>query len=179
MRKTLIATILAATCALSIPAFAQVAVGGAGRIGAGVQAGGLTHGAVQAADHAGMQADRTLRHTARHARHAAHKAKGAVQSNGHAQAGADLGASTHAGAGGMNGGASVDAHANTGLDTSAAAGKAGEAGRGVGSEVRDTTHDVLQSGGHAAGAVGDAVKGINASGSASAGGQAGAETHGH
>lgn len=171
MRKTVIATIVATSFALSIPAFAQVAVGGSGRLGVGVHTGGLTHSAMQATEHTGMQADQTLQHTTRHVRHAGHRAENAVDSRNHARMNAHTNASIHAGAAGTN--AHTSANMGAGLDTSAAAGKAGEAGRGVGGQVRDTTHQVLQSGEHTAGAVGDAVKGIHASGSASA------QVHGH
>ena len=39
MHKTMLAALIVATSALSIPAFAQVHVGGAGHVGAGVNAG--------------------------------------------------------------------------------------------------------------------------------------------
>ncbi|MEY2150120.1 MULTISPECIES: hypothetical protein [Rhodanobacter] len=171
MRKTVIATIVATSFALSIPAFAQVAVGGGGRLGVGVQTGGLTHSAMQTAGHAGMQADQTLQHTAHRARHATHRAENAAHSRSHARVDTRTNASIHAGAAGAN--TDTSASMGAGLDTSAAAGKAGAAGRSAAGQVRDTTHQALQSGEHTAGAIGHAAKGIHAGGSASA------QVHGH
>ncbi|MDE2307394.1 MAG: hypothetical protein KGJ97_03765 [Xanthomonadaceae bacterium] len=187
MHKTMFAAFITAAAALSVPAFAQVhlggAIGGAGQIGAGVPAGGTLPNAVHAVDQVGSRADDAMSRIDQQARRTTRKtirkARSAATGDSQANASLDAHASAHAHAAGAN----ASAGKSGGLDTAALAGKAGEKGRGVGGEVRNAAHSAIQSSDRTAGSVGDAVKGINASGnangnasgSADAGGNAGSK----
>jgi len=175
MHKTMLAAFITAATVLSVPAFAQAhlggAVGGAGQIGAGVTAGGALPGAMHTVDQVGNRASDMMGQTdhriRRTTRNAVRRTRSTATANGQANAGMDANASAHASAAGANGNANASADKSAGLDTAALAGKAGQEGRGVGGEVRDAAHSAIQSSDRTAGSVGDAVKGINASGNAS------------
>ena len=177
MHKTMLAAFITAAAVLSVPAFAQVhlggAVGGAGQIGAGVPAGGTLPSAMHTIDQVGSHTGNTMSRVDQQTRHRTrktiNKARSAAIDNGQANASLDAHASAHASAASANGGANASADKSAGLDTAALA---GQAGRGVGGEVRDAAHSAIQSSDRTAGSVGDAVKGINASGNANANGDA-------
>jgi hypothetical protein len=160
MHKTMLAALIVATSALSIPAFAQVHVGGAGHVGAGVNAGAALPNATPSAMHAVDQTDAQTTQTLRHTKHMTHKAvdqtRSTITGNGSANAGMNASGSAGASAGDTHANANVDTGA--GIDTANTAGKAGEAGQGVGGAVRDTAHSAIQSTDRTAGSVGTAVK---------------------
>ncbi len=187
MHKTLLAAFIVGASALTIPAFAQVNLGGAGQVGARVNAGAVAHDTMRTADQAGARAadtTRTVNHKARHTtHHVVDKTKSTVDENGNVDANMHASASPKANAAGANGDANANvdagAGAGAGLDTAATAGKAGAAGQGVGGEVRDSAHSAIQSTDRSAGSVGAAVNNTSASGAADANTKAGAEAHGH
>jgi hypothetical protein len=164
MHKTMLAALIVATSALSIPAFAQVhvggVVGGAGHVGAGVNAGTAMPSAMHTADQTIDQANQTMRRADRQTKHMTHKAvdqtRSAITDNGSANAGMNASGSAGASTGDTHAGANVDTGA--GIDTANTAGKAGEAGQGVGGAVRDTAHSAIQATDRTAGSVGTAVK---------------------
>jgi hypothetical protein len=164
MHKTMLAALIVATSALSIPAFAQVhvggVVGGAGHVGAGVNAGAAMPSAMHTADQTIDQANQTMRRADRQTKHMTHKAvdqtRSAITDNGSANAGTNASGSAGASTGDTHAGANVDTGA--GIDTANTAGKAGEAGQGVGGAVRDTAHSAIQATDRTAGSVGTAVK---------------------
>lgn len=166
MHKTMLAALIVATSALSIPAFAQVHVGGAGNVGAGVNAGAALPSAMPSAMHAvdqtDAQATQTLRRTDRRTKHMAHKAvnrtRSTLTSNGSANTGMHASGSAGAGMGNTHAGANANVDAAAGIDTANTVGKAGEAGQGVGGAVRDTAHSAIQTTDRTAGSVGTAVK---------------------
>ncbi|MHB1272929.1 MAG: hypothetical protein ACYCZD_09215 [Rhodanobacter sp.] len=177
MHKTMLAAFITAATVLSVPAFAQVhlggAIGGAGQIGASVPAGDTLPSAMHTVDQVGSRAGNTMSRADQQIRHTASRTAGktraAASNGGQASASLDANASAHASAAGTNGDANASMDKSAGLDTAALAGQAGQAGqagRGVGGEVRDAAHSAIQSSDRTAGSVGDAMKGINASGNA-------------
>lgn len=183
MHKTMLAALIVGASALTIPAFAQVNLGGAGQVGAHVSAGAAVHDTMHATDQVDAKAvdtTRTIGHKARHATHkVADKAKSEVNENGKANASVNANASTKTDAAGANGEADANVNAGAGLDTAATAGKAGEAGKGVGGEVRNAAHSAIQSTHRTAGSVGNAVKDTSASGAVDADAKASGEANGH
>jgi hypothetical protein len=161
MHKTMLAALIVATSALSIPAFAQVhvggVVGGAGHVGAGVNAGTAMPSAMHTADQTIDQANQTMRRADRQTKHMTHKAvdqtRSAITDNGSTNAGMNASGSAGASTGDTHAGANVDTGA--GIDTANTAGKAGQ---GVGGAVRDTAHSAIQATDRTAGSVGAAVK---------------------
>jgi hypothetical protein len=186
MRKTLLAAFIGASV-VALPAFAQVSLGGAGRVGAGVTAspGSTLNGAMRAPGQVGMQAGQDLRRTDRQLRHSTRQASERTRSTLDRHGRADLDTR-------VNGAADADAHgnrlhanagveANAGVDAGAAAARAGSTGRGVGGQVRDSAHTAIDSADRSAGSVGDAVR-QTATGSsvgADANVRARADEHGH
>ncbi len=183
MHKTMLAALIVATSALTVPAFAQVNLGGAAHVGAGVNAGVAGPSAMHAVDQTGTQAAQTLRRTDHQTRHMTHKAvdktRSTVTDNDSTHVGANAGGS--AGAGDTHADANANVDAGAGIDTANTAGKAGAAGQGVGGEVRDAAHSAIQATDRTAGSVGDAVKQTATGQSVGADAQvdAKAATHGH
>jgi hypothetical protein len=179
MRKTLLSALVIGASVFTVSAFAQVSLGGAARVDAGAHAGVAAPGAMHAADQATAQTERTLHRTDSHMKHQTRKARdmtrSTVNDNANAHANANANGAIGAGAGGSHAGANANVDTGAGLDTAATAGKAGDLGQGVGGDVRDAAHSTIQSADRAAGSVGDAVQGVNASGNANAN----ANTHGH
>lgn len=162
MHKTMLAALIVATSALSIPAFAQVHVGGVGHVGAGVNAGAAVPNAMPSAMHTIDQTEAQTTRTLRHTKHMTHKAvdqtRSTITDNGSADAGMNASGSAGAGAGGTHAGANANLDTGAGIDTANTAGKAGEAGQGVGGAVRDAAHSAIQSTDRTAGSVGTAVR---------------------
>jgi hypothetical protein len=160
MHKTMLAALIVGASALSIPAFAQVHLGGAGQAGARVNAGAAVPGAMHAADTTGMRAAQNLPRVDHRAKHTTHKigdkTRSTVDDHGSANANAD--GSMNGGTAHTNAGANANVDTGAGIDTANTAGKAGAAGRGVGGDVRDTAHSAIQATDRTAGSVGDAVK---------------------
>jgi hypothetical protein len=183
MHKTMLAAFIVGASALTIPAFAQVNLGGAGQAGARVNAGAAPHDTMHTADQVGAHAadtTRTIGHKAGHTTHkVVDKTKSAVNENGKADAGVNANASTRADAADANGEANANVNAGAGLDTAATAGKAGEAGNGVGGDVRQAAHSAIQSTDRTAGSVGDAVSNTSASGAVKADTKTSSDTNGH
>jgi hypothetical protein len=180
MRKSMLSALVLGTSVLAMPAFAQVSLGGAAQVGAGVHAGSAVPGAVHdVAGQATAQTERTLHRVGSHAKHKAHKVAGKSASTANDAADANASGTAGAGAGDSHANANARVDAGEGLDTAATAGKAGDMGHGVGGEVRDAAHSAIQSTDRAAGSVGDAVKGLNAGASGNASGNVNANAHGH
>lgn len=166
MHKTMLAALIVATSALSIPAFAQVHVGGVGHVGAGVNAGAAMPGAMPNAMHAVDQTEsqttQTLRRTDHRTKHMTHKAVSQTRStltdSDSVHAGMNASGSAGAGAGDTHAGAHANVDTGAGINTADTVGKAGEAGQGAGGAVRDTAHSAIQSADRTAGSVGTAVK---------------------
>ncbi|HUG50315.1 MAG TPA: hypothetical protein VLZ78_04885 [Terrimesophilobacter sp.] len=183
MHKTMFAALIVGASALSVPAFAQVKLGATGQAGARVNAGAVAQDSMRTANQVGARATDTAHDTTRmvdrKARHTTHevvnKTRSTVDDNGKADASANANASTRTDAAGAN----AHVEAGAGLDTAATAGKAGEAGNGVGGEVRQAAHSAIQSTDRTAGSVGDAVNGTSASGAVKAGTKANGEVRGH
>ena len=173
MRKTMLSVLVIGASVFTASAFAQAHLGGAAQVGASAHVGAAAPSALHAVDQTSMQTERNLQRTDSRLKRHTRKTRSTVNDHANANANADANGAVGVGAG--------DAHANVdagaGLDTAASAGKAGEMGRGVGGEVRDAAHTAIQSTDRAAGAVGDAVQGVNASGNAGASGNA--HAHGH
>ncbi|MFC5527300.1 hypothetical protein ACFPPA_16285 [Rhodanobacter ginsengisoli] len=133
MRKTLFAVYIAGACMLTAPAFAQVNLGGAAQVGAGVNAGVAVPPVAHTLDQAGARTGQTLHRTARHATDLTRKT-------------ADRGR------------AAVDAHGNTAaqvrtagtLDAGAAGRRASEIGHAVSHRARRNARSAARSGEHAA-----------------------------
>ena len=131
MRKTMLSISIAASCFLALPVFAQVSLGGAGQLhGAiGANTGQLMrnplHNTMQTTDRLQRMGDQTTRHAKRQANHEADQSTSASARVAASQQ-AGVSAATPTG----NAQASGSVHADTGLNTAADAGKAGEAGSG-------------------------------------------------
>jgi hypothetical protein len=156
MHKTMLAALIVGASALSIPAFAQVNLGGTAQVGAGANA--AVPGAMHAADQTDTRATRALHRADQRARHLTHRTADKSRST--------IGANTNANvdaAGSMNGGM---LHANTGtnvdigagVNATNAAGNVSIPGQGVGDAVRDTAHSAIQATDRSAGSVGHAVR---------------------
>lgn len=152
MYKPLLAALIVGTSALSIPAFAQVHLGGAAQVGAGANAAAAVPGAMHAADQTGMRANQTLHRVDQRARHVTHrtigKARPAVDN-----ANVDAAASVNGGMANTGAGANVDIGA--GVSATNAAGNVGLPG---GVDVRDAAHSAMGASDRSAGSVGDAVR---------------------
>jgi hypothetical protein len=174
MRKTMLALTIGASV-LSIPAFAQVQLGGVGQagvhVGAGLPVGAAVQDSARTLDQAGMRAGDTARAAGRRTGHAAHRAMRRSGTTVGGDAAVDADASTRAGG--------ADARAGIGLNTAATAGQAGESGRGVGGQVRDAAHSAIQATDRTAGSVGDAVRSAAAGASAGADARVSAEGGAH
>ncbi|MFC5436314.1 hypothetical protein ACFPME_07080 [Rhodanobacter umsongensis] len=155
MHKTILATLVIGASTLSIPAFAQVNLGGAAQVGAGVNTGAVVPHTIHSIDHAGAQATQRAGHKARHL---THKAVDSTRSTVNGSGRATAGGSADAGAGHAHAGANANIDTGAGVDTANTAGQAGAAGHGVGGEVRDAAHSAIRATDRSAGAVGDAVR---------------------
>jgi len=154
MRKTMLA-VLVASAVLAAPAFAQVSLGGAGRVGAGVGAGlPPMPSAGQLGNQTGRQLDQTDRRLHRSVRSADQHSHATLRNHGKADA--DLHAQGHAaaGAGDHHAQANADTHAAVGVDAEAAADRAAATSRGAGRQANDTAHSTLARGEHEAHAAG-------------------------
>lgn len=187
MRKIVLSALVLGASVLTASAFAQVNLGGAAQVGADVHAGAAIPDAMHAAGQTTAQTEQTLHRAGSHMKHKAHKVADKTAStandNTDTNANANANGAIGAGAGDSHASANANVDAGEGIDTAATAGKAGDMGRGVGGDVRDAAHSAIQSTDRAAGSVGDAVKGLNASGNAGASGKASgnanANAHGH
>lgn len=182
MHKTILAALIVGAGALSIPALAQVNLGGAAQVGAGVNTGAVVPNTMHAVDQTGAQTVHRVGHETRHLTHkAVDKTRSTVNNNGSANAGVNADGSAGAGAGNTHADASANVDADAGIDTANTAGKAGAAGQGLGGDVRDTAHSAIQATDRSAGSVGDAVKqtATGQSVGADAKVDAKAATHGH
>jgi len=177
MRKTMLSVLVIGASVFTASAFAQANLGAAARVGGGAHVS--APGAMHTADQATMRTERSLQRTDSRLKHHARKTVDKTHSTvgNHANANANANASGSLDAGDSHADANANVDAGAGLDTAATAGKAGEMGQGVGGDVRDAAHSAIQSSDRTAGAVGDAVKDVNASGHAGVGGNA--NTHGH
>lgn len=123
MHKTLLATFVIGASALAIPALAQVNLGGAAQVGAGVNAGAVASNAVHTVDQTGKQTDETLQHTTHRARHVGHQTTGQARStvgdSGNASANVKGGGATSTRAG--NNRATVNAGVDADVNASASA----------------------------------------------------------
>jgi hypothetical protein len=158
MHKTMLAALIVGASALSIPAFAQVRLGGAAQVGAGANAAAAAPGAMHTADQTGMRAAQTLHRADQRARHVTRRAVDRSRStvNNNASANVDAAGSMNGGMANTNAGANVDIGA--GVNATNAAGNVGIPGQGVGGDVRDTAHSAIGATDRSAGSVGNAVR---------------------
>jgi hypothetical protein len=182
MRKTLLAALIGASVFAVLPALAQVRLGGAGHVGAGVTAG--ANGAVGAtAGQLGTRAGDTLQRADRQTRHAADRAMERSHStlDRHARADADIDAqgSAAAGTGAHHAHANVGVRAGSGVHAGAATDHADGAARGIGDQVSDSAHTAIDSTGRTAGSVGDTVRRTATEGSVGADAKVRAKADGH
>jgi hypothetical protein len=175
MRKTMLSILVLGASVFTASAFAQAHLGGAAQLGGGAHVGASAPAATHAVDQTAMQAQRSLQRTDSRLKHHSRKIRSTVNDHANANANAHASGAIGVGAGDSHAHANVDAGA--GLDTAASAGKAGAMGQGVGGEVRDAAHTAIQSTDRAAGSVGDAVQGVNASGNAQVSGNASSRGH--
>ncbi|HET6805950.1 MAG TPA: hypothetical protein VFH59_10975 [Frateuria sp.] len=161
MRKTLLAAVIGAGVFAVLPALAQVSLGGAGRVGAGLTGGasgalGATPGQLAVRPGQTLQrADRHVRHTTRHATAQTHRTL-----DRHGQADVDTAARGSAGIRAGDHRADADAGVRTGasVDAGAAADRTAATARGVGDQVSDRVHTAAGSAERTAGSVGDAAR---------------------
>ncbi|HXD36644.1 MAG TPA: hypothetical protein VN624_08295 [Rhodanobacter sp.] len=188
MRKTVLSALIIGASVFTVPAFAQVNLGGAARVGAGVRVGAVAPNAMHAVGQTTAQTKRTLHRADSRTKHRARQVTGETRStvNDHANANANTNANGAIGAGADPSHASANAKVDTagaGLDTAATAGKAGDMGQGVGGDVRDTAHSAIQSTDRTAGSVGNAVRqtatGQSVGADVKANASANAHGHGH
>jgi hypothetical protein len=181
MRKTILSALVIGASVFTVSAFAQANLGGAARVGAGAHVGAAAPSAMHTVGQTTAQTEQTLHRTDSHVKHRTRKAvdktRSTVNDHANANANANANGTIGAGAGDSHAGANANVDTGAGLDTAATAGRAGEMGQGVGGDVRDTAHSAIQSTDRAAGSVGDAVQGVNASGNAAASGSV--HAHGH
>ncbi|AGG87524.1 hypothetical protein [Rhodanobacter denitrificans] len=181
MRKTMLSVLVIGASVFTASAFAQAHLGGAAQVGASAHVGAAAPSALHAVDQTTAQTERRLQRTdsrlKRHTRKAVDTSRSSTDDHADADADANANGTIGAGADDSHADANANVEAGAGLDTAATAGKAGEMGQGVGGDVRDAAHTAIQSTDRAAGSVGDAVKGVNASGNAGVSGNA--NTHGH
>ena len=161
MRKTLLAALIGASVFAVLPALAQVSLGGAGHVGAGVTAG--ANGAVGAtAGQVGTRAGDALQRADRQTRHAADRTmeRSHRTLDRHGRADADLGAqgSAAAATGDHRADANAGVRAGASVDAGAAADHASDTARGIGGQVSDSAHTAIDSTSRTAGSVGDAVR---------------------
>lgn len=160
MHKTLLAAVIGAGVFAALPALAQVSLGGAGQVGAGVTAG--ANGALTGAPaRLGTQAGQTLQRADRHARHATRRATEQTRHalDRHDRAEVDTTARGSAGvhAGDQRADANAGVRAGAAVDAGAAADRTQNAARGVGEQVSDSAHAAIGSTQRTAGSVGDAA----------------------
>lgn len=184
MHKTMLAALIVATSALSIPAFAQVNLGGAAQVGAGVNAGAVVPpvpNAMHTVNQTGAQATQTLHRADQRAKRMTHKAVDTTRStvNNAGSADAGVNADSSMSAGNTNAGANTNAHA--GVDAGAAASQATQTGQSIGDQASDTAHSAIQTTGNTAGSLGNTVNqtATGQSVDAAAKVNAKAATHGH
>ena len=182
MRKTLLAALIGASVFAVLPALAQVDLGGAGKVGAGVTAG--AGGALNGAPgRLGPPAGQTLQRADRHARHAAGRATEPSRQrlDRHGKADVDASGSTAVRAGDRRARADADLRAGARVDAGAATDQAKGSARGVGNQVSDAAHTAIDSAGRTAGSVGDATRrtATESSVGADAKVRARADEHGH
>ncbi len=174
MRKTMLSVLVIGASVFTASAFAQAHLGGAAQVGASAHVGAAAPSALHAVGQTTAQTERRLQRTdsrlKRHTRKAVDTSRSSTDD--HADADANANGTIGAGADDSHADANANVEAGAGLDTAATAGKAGEMGQGVGGDVRDAAHTAIQSTDRAAGSVGDAVKGVNASGNVGASGTA-------
>lgn len=155
MYKPLLAALIVGTSALSIPAFAQVHLGGAAQVGTGVNAAAAVPGAMHAADQTGTRANQTLHRADQRARHVTRRTVDKGRSSV-GNANVDAAGSMNGGMANTKAGANVDIGA--GVNATNAAGNVGIPGQGVGGDVRDTAHSAIRATDRSAGSVGNAVR---------------------
>ncbi len=182
MHKTLLAALIVGASALSVPAFAQVNLGGDAQVGAGATTGAVVPHAMQPINQTRAQTAQTLhradRQTKRMTHTTADRTRSAIDHNGHANAGVATGDSIDAGTGNTHTSATTGARVAAGVDAGAAA---NQTGRRIGHQARDTTHAAMQTTDRAAGSAGDAVNQTSSGQSvdADANVRAKAAAHGH
>ncbi|SEJ16797.1 hypothetical protein [Frateuria terrea] len=174
MHKTLLAALIGASVFAVLPALAQVSLGGAGQVGAGLAAG--ANGTLPAPGQLTRHADQALPRTERHARHATGHARDTFDRHGRTDA--EVGAKGSADAQGSN-----RTHADTGVragasvDAGTAVDRAAGTAQGVGDRVDDSAHAAIDRTGHASDAAGRTA--TETSVGADANVRARADAHGH
>lgn len=154
MRKTLFAVYIAGACMLTAPAFAQVNLGGAAQVGAGVSAGVAVPPVAQTLDQAGARTGQTLHRTARHAtdltRKTADRGRAAVDAHGNTAAQVRTAGTLDAGAAGRRTSTNARVDSDASVDAGAAGRRASETGHAVSHRARRNARSAARSGEHAA-----------------------------
>ncbi|MBP1475304.1 hypothetical protein J7I44_13400 [Frateuria sp. MAH-13] len=180
MRKTLLAAVMGAGVFAILPALAQVSLGGAGRVGAGVTAG--ANGALTGAPgRLGTQAGQTMQRADRHARHVTDQTRRTLDRHDRVEVDTTARGSAGVRAGDQHTAANAGIHAGAAVDTGAATARARGTARGVGGPVSDRAHAAVDSTQRTAGSVGEAARrtatGTSTGADAKVSGRA--DTHGH
>lgn len=141
MRKTLLAAIAFGAVA-SAPAFAQVQLGGAARVGGGAGVQAPIDGALQNVDRAATRIAQTTASTTRRAGDAAQRTGAGVHPN--ARVNADVHTSTRAGVSGDRGRTELDANTRARIDAERARSRTEQAARNLDHRIDQSTRSTLQ-----------------------------------
>lgn len=181
MRKILLASLVASASALSVPAFAQLNLGGAAQVEGGAQVSAPVRGTLQTVDRVGMRADHAARQGVDHARRTSQRASAAtdgVHANADVHAHANTSPRAETAGSAVRTNADVDARAE--LNPSATTHRAGDAAREVSGRARNATRSTLRSIDHTAGRTGTAARdAASAKPSLDAEAEGSVATHGH
>lgn len=161
MHKTMLAALIVGASALSVPAFAQVNLGGAAQVGAGATTGAVVPHAMQPINQTRAQTAQTQHRADRQTKRMTHTTAGrtrsAIDHNGHANAGIAMGDSIDASTGSTHPSATTGARVDAGVDAGSAADQADQTGQRIGHQASDTTHAAMQTTDRAAGSTGNTV----------------------
>lgn len=157
MNKTMLAALIVGASALSVPALAQVNLGGGAQVGAAANTGAVVPGAVHAVDQTGSQATQAVHRADSKARHISHRAADRTRStmdrDGKADAHVGMSGSVDAGKGNPHAGAHAGTRVDASVDAGATSGEAIQAGQEAGERASDATHSALRRTGEQAGSV--------------------------
>lgn len=187
MHKTMLAALIVAASALTIPAFAQVNLGGATQVGAGVNAGAAVPNAMHTVDQTGAQTMQTLHRADHKAKRMTHKAvdttRATAKKSGSADVGVNANSSVSSGADSTNAGADTHAQGGASVDNVAATAfnQASRTGQSIGDQASDAAHSAVQTTGNTAGSVSNTVNQTATGQSVGADAKVNAKvaTHGH
>ncbi len=161
MHKTMLAALIVGASTLSIPAFAQVNLGAAAQVGAGVNTGAVVPNTMHSVDQTGAQTTQRLHRADRNAKRMTHRAadhtRSAMDHSGNADASLRTGSSIDAGRSNTHASATTGARVDAHMHPGAAANQTGQTGQRMGDQASDAAHSTIQATDRTAGSVGDAV----------------------